>query len=167
MKFNEWLNSVIGAGLLCGNYRDKALNAQSKINLMNIVLDANGASYLCETQSKGFALPYETITKEFKSYINGRYIAEYKNDKGNGYTSTIYCCYCDSDDVHIKTTSTTFLGCKTTIHIKPYDFVQIYADSNCELKIICPESSRVKLDYWGNAKITFNDNCGRIDLKKH
>lgn len=167
MNFKEWLNSIINAGLLCGNYQQKTVDAQSKLHLMDIVLDANGASYLCEMQSKGFELPYETILKEFKSYINGRYVAEFRNEKGNGYSSTIYCCY--NGDVDINTTSTTFLGCKALIKVKPYDFVQIYADSNCHLTINCPSTSRVKIDYWGNTTIEIDnkEDAGRIDLICH
>ena len=168
MKFREWLDSVIDAGLLCGNYRNKALDAQSKINLMDLCLDANGASYLCETQSKGFALPYETITKEFKSYINGRYIAEYKNDKGNGYDSCIYCCY--GSDIQITTTITTLLGCNSKVYIQDWDFVHIYADTNCNLEIVCPLNARVMIDYWGDAKITvcpIDGGIGRVDMVKH
>lgn len=169
METTKWLHRVIDAGLLCGNYKTMALEAKSKIALMDIVLDSNGASYLCEMQAKGFPLSYETILDEFKAYINGKYIAEYKNEKGNGYTSCVYCCYYESDEIHIHTTNTTILGCKAKIYVKPYDFVQIHADKNCELEIFCPETSRIKIDYWDGAIIEVNnsDYCGRVDMIKH
>lgn len=169
MKFKEWLDRIIDAGLLCGAYQSKTLDAKSKKHLMDIILDSNGASYLCEMQAKGFELPYETILKEFGKYINGKYIAEYKNDKGNGYTSSVYCCYSDNNGIHIHTTSTTILGCKTNVFIKPFDFVQIYADKKSKLEIHCPDTSRVKIDYWDGAIITNGNgnDSGRIDIVKH
>ena len=81
MKFKEWLNKVIETGNLCSSYKDKALDAKSKKALIDLCLDSNGVSYLMEMESKGISLSYETILSEFKSYLNGRYIAEYKNEK--------------------------------------------------------------------------------------
>lgn len=161
MKFKEWLDRIIDAGLLCGAYQDKTLDAKSKKHLMDVVLDSNGVSYLCEMQAKGYPLPYETILREFGNYINGRYIAEFKNDKGNGYTSTIYCCYSDTDTIEIKTTATTILGCKSKVRIAENTFVVIYADTNCELEVMCPESSRVSLHCYGDAKITLSQEDGK------
>lgn len=169
MKFKEWLDRIIDAGLLCGAYQSKTLDAKSKKHLMDIVLDANGLSYLCEMQSKGYALPYETILREFGNYVNGRYVAEYRNEKGNGYTSTIYCCYAESDEIHISTTCTTILGCKSKVVVAPYDYVQIYADKECELDIICGTMAKVKIDYWRGAKINVvkSDESNRVELKEH
>ena len=169
MRYSEWIKSVIESGNLCGAYQDKTMNAKSKLDLVRICLDANGASYLCEMQAKGIPLPYETICKEFKSYINGRYVAEFKNEKGNGYTSCIYCCFSDSTDINIETTITTVLGCKSDIWVRENDFVRIYADSNCDLAIHCPKTSRCIVEYWDGAKIINIDERfgGKVELIKH
>lgn len=63
MRFSEWINKIIESGLLCEAYTDKVEEAKSKKRLMDIVLDSNGQSYLCEMQAKGMALPYETDRK--------------------------------------------------------------------------------------------------------
>lgn len=164
MKFKEWLNKVIVSGNLCDEYATQASQSKSKTSLMDIVLDANGVSYLCEMDSKGFALPYETILSEFKSYINGRYVFTKKNDKGNGYTSTVYCCYSDSDSILITTTLTTLLGCNTDVVIKDNDFVRIYADKNCQLRINCPVTSRCIVEYWEGANVEVVDNNDKVEL---
>lgn len=164
MKFKEWLNKVIETGNLCSSYKDKALDAKSKKTLIDLCLDSNGASYLMEMESKGISLSYETILSEFKSYLNGRYIAEYKNGKGNGYSSSIYCCFTDDNVINIETTLTIILGCKSAIMVKENDFVRIYADKNCELTIMCPKSSRCIVEYWDGAKIEVNENYDKVEL---
>lgn len=164
MDFNTWINTVIKTGNLCEDYKVKVDDAKSKLQLMQVVLDANGSSFLQEMQAKGMPLSYETINKDFRSYINGRYKAEFKNEKGNGYTSSIYCCYAE-DELLIDTTLTTMLGCNTDVYIRPNDFVKIYADKNCELHISCPVSSRCIVDYWDGAHVVVHK--GNVELIKH
>jgi hypothetical protein len=68
--FKEWIEDIMQRGLLCKEYTEKVIHAKSKKQIMDIVLDVNGASYLLELSAKGFALPYETIRNEFGAYIN-------------------------------------------------------------------------------------------------
>ena len=167
MDFNSWLHKVIETGNLCNEYKDKALDASSKLQLMRLAMDSNGCSYLCEMQSKGIELSYDAICDKFRSYINARYVAEYKNDKGNGYTSAIYCRFSDDNRIDIQTTLTTILGCKCDVWVGENDFVRIYADKNCELAIHCPITSRCIVEYWGNAKIVDCLVGGKVELVAH
>lgn len=157
MKYQDWLNTLLDKRLICEHYTPKVESAGSKAQLMRLFLDANGVPFFCEMASKGYAMPYETLLNDFPRFVNGNYIAEYKNEKGNGYTSCFYCCYTEEDSVTISTTQTLFLGCKLDIYIKPNDFVQIYADRNCELNIHCPKSARCLVNYWKGAKISVAD----------
>ena len=167
MEFHEWLNTCIKTGNLCDAYKDKALDAKSKLALMRLALDANGCSYLCEMQAKGYPLSYEIINKSFRAYINGRYIAEYNNGKGNGYTSCIYCCF-DESDIEINTTLTTILGCTCDVWVGKNDFVKIYADKNCKLMIHCHETSRCIVEYWDGAIVEVDAPLGgNVELIKH
>lgn len=168
MKFNEWIQEIIGNGLLCGDYTTKVDDAKSKARLMDIVLDANGVSWLPEMDSKGMPLPYETILRDFKSYINGRYIGHFYNKSGKlGYTSTLYCCF-DESDIEINTTLTTILGCTCDVWIGKNDFVKIYADKNCKLMIHCHETSRCIVEYWDGAIIEVDEQLGgNVELIKH
>lgn len=163
-NFKKWLALLKENGLLCDEYCDKVDNAKSKLELVRCVLDANGSSFLQEMQAVGFQLPYDVICNIFRSYINGRYKAEFKNEKGNGYTSSIYCCYAE-DELLIDTTLTTMLGCNTDVYIRPNDFVKIYADKNCELHISCPDSSRCIVEYWNGARIFVHR--GVVEMIKH
>ena len=116
MTFSEWINKVMASGHLCEEYTNKVHEARSKKALMDIVLDANGSSYLCEMDSQGITLPYEPILKEFGAYINARYVAEYEGKNGGHYNSCIYCCY-DEDVCFVETTCVTMLGCKTNVRL--------------------------------------------------
>ena len=166
MDFRTWLQKVISTGNLCDFYKEKALDATSKLSLMRLCLDANGCSYLCEMQAKGYPLSYETIKREFGAYINGRYIAEYKNDKGNGYTSAIYC---NVDDIEVNTTLTTLMGCNCDVWVGQNDFVRLYADSNTSIVLHCPPSSRCIIECWGDAKVEFVDvvDESKIEIIRH
>lgn len=165
MRFKEWINEIIKSGLLCSSYTDKVEEAKSKTRLLDIVLDANGSSWLPEMDSKGMPLPYETILREFKPYINGKYVGRYYKHGGKiVYTSSIYCCFSDSSNINIETTLTTILGCKSNIMVKENDFVKLYVDKNCEITINCPLSSRCIVEYWKGAKIEVNGNYDRVEL---
>lgn len=162
--FNSWIRNLISTGNLCGGYSDKVERAKSRLSLFEIACDANGISYLCEMDSKGFPLPYEIILRDFKSYINGRCKPVFKNDKGNGYTSAIYCCYSDDSFVNVDTTLSCFLGCKLELNIMENDFVKIYADKNCELKINCPKNAACIVEYWKGAKVEIDGNYDKVEL---
>ena len=167
MSFEEWINKVIQSGNLCSGYSNKVSSSKSKLQIVRIVLDANGVSYLPEMDEKGFPLPYDTILREFKNYINGNYIAQFSNDKGHGYSSSIYCCYSEGNEIHVNSTLSTYLGCSNvTLKINENDFVHLYIDKNCDLSIDCPESSKCLVDYWEGAKINTSKSKGDIILNK-
>ena len=167
MTFEEWINKVIKSGNLCSGYSSKVTSSKSKLQIVRIVLDANGVSYLPEMDAKGFPLPYDTILREFKNYINGNYTAQFSNDKGHGYSSSIYCCYSGGDEISVNSTLSTYLGCSNvTLKINENDFVHLYIDKNCDLSIDCPESSKCLVDYWEGAKINTSKSKGDIILNK-
>ena len=166
MTFDEWVNTAIESGCMCEGYSNMVSSAKSKLQMMRIVLDANGIGYLQEMQGKGHGLPYETILSELKRYINGNYIAEFRNERGNGYTSTMYCCYSDGNRIDVVTTLATFLGCSNVeLHIAENNFAHIYLDKNCDVSIHCPISARCIIDYWDGAIVRCSDK--NVILVKH
>lgn len=152
--FQEWFADIVENGLICEEYKNKIFKRRSKLNIIQTVLDANGVSFLQEMNEKGFGLPYEVIMKQFKSYINGRYKAEFSKGDRIFYTSCLYCCY--NESVQVDTTATVLLGCKCDVNIKDWDFVKLYVDTNCDITINCPENARCLVESWGNAKISVN-----------
>jgi hypothetical protein len=163
MKTTEWIENIIKNGALCGNYTDKVNDAKSKLQLFRLCCDANGANFLMEMQEKGMELPYETICKEFASYINGRYIAEYKNEKGNGYTSCLYCCS-DRETIFVDTTLCSVLGYVGRIVIAKNNFAKIYLDKNCDVQIELQEGSRAIVEYWKGANVEVLNMHDKVQL---
>lgn len=168
MDFENWISNIIESGNLCSGYADKVLKAQSKLQIVRTVLDANGCSWLQEMDKKGMPLPYSVILSEFKNYINGNYIAEFRNERGSGYSSAIYCCFSDGNRIDVTTTLLTMLGCGGGIelHIAENNFCHIYLDRNCDVKIFCPESARVIVDMWEGAKCSVHGNEEKVLIKK-
>lgn len=167
MKYKEWINKSIESGKLCGEYQDKISNAKSKKQIMDIVLDASGLEWFMEMQSHRMCMPYETITNDFKSYINGRYIAECGNKQSNKYTSSLYCCYCEDTFIEINTTQTAILGCTCDVYLPNNEIHLIYVDKNCDLTIHCPDNSRAKVEYWSGAKIEIDGRKENVELIEH
>lgn len=165
MKFTEWLNDIVENGLLCGVYTEKTLSAKSKKQILDLVLDSNGMNFLQEMQMKGHPLPYETITKEFGSYINGRYVAEYTGSKGNKFTSSLYCCFKGS--MIVDTTLLSILGCDMEIHIKDNDYVKVCVDSNSTVTIHCPNSSRCITEVFGDAVVHVKGREDCVIIERH
>ena len=168
MDFENWISNIIESGNLCSGYTDKVLKAQSKLQIVRTVLDANGCSWLQEMDKKGMPLPYSVILSEFKNYINGNYIAEFRNERGSGYSSAIYCCFSDGNRIDVTTTLLTMLGCGSGVelHIAENNFCHIYLDRNCDVKIFCPESARVIVDMWDGATCSVHGNKEKVLIKK-
>lgn len=160
--FEDWIDKLIYTHSLCEEYKNKVDRASSNKQLMDIVLDANGVSYLCEMMSKGIPLSYDIITSRFGLFINGRYISEHKSAKFSKYTSELYCQY--DSDIKISCTLTTILGCKCNVIVPDNYIGRVYLDQNCEVNIICPPTSSLIVEYWGDNPPTFT---GKVELNKH
>lgn len=154
--FENWIKEIVDAGELCKDYQLLVGKAISNKQLFDIACDSNGASYLCQMESKGHALPYEVITSRFRSFINGRYVSEHKGKNGNTYTSKVYCCF--NGKIKADTTLLTILGCKCDLIVEENHIIQIYADKNTELSISCPKSSKAIVHYWGDKTFNFCDS---------
>lgn len=166
METRDWLNKIMNAGFLCGAYTNKVNDAKSKKQLIDVCFDANGINFLCEMQEKGVPLPYETICREFASYINGRYVAEYRNEKGHGYTSKLYCRY-NEPEIVVDTTVCSILGYKGTIVVAKNNYAKIYIDKNCDVKIKLEEYAKANVEYWKGAKVEVLGNCERVKLTEN
>ena len=156
----DWIDSLIDNRKVCGDYADKVDGAISRAQMMDIVLDANGISFIPEMESKGYELPYESIISEYGGFVNGRY----KRSK-DGYTSSMYVL-CE-DDVDVDTTITCFLGCKCWVILPEFSFREIYLDKNCDVKLSVPSSSRVSIHTWEGAKIDFSGCSGDVKVTHH
>lgn len=166
MKTKDWLDTIMNAGLLCGTYMGKVSDAKSKKQLIDICFDANGINFLCEMQEKGVPLPYETICSEFAPFINGKYVAEYRNEKSHGYTSKLYCCY-NEPEIKVDTTVCTILGYKGTVVVEKNNYAKIYIDKNCDVKIKLEDNAKANVEYWKGAKVEVVGDFERVKLTEN
>lgn len=146
--FEEWLNGIIQAGELCSDYENKVNKAVSNKRLMDIVLDANGVSYLCEMSNKGFKLPYEVITGRFNNFINGKYVSSHSMKGKSGYTSEMFCQY--KGQINARTTLLVLLGCECDVIVPDNKIVMIYADENTAFDVKCGKNSKAIVEYWSS-----------------
>lgn len=154
--FEEWIKKITLADELCASYYDKVKKSVSNKQLVDIVTDANGVSYLPSMEQKGMPLPYEVITSRFGSFINGRYTAEHNSKNGHPYSSQIYCCYHGKIDMSV--TLLTLLGCTCSVYVAENHICQIYLDKNCDVNIACPSSSKAIVHYWGDKEPEYSGN---------
>lgn len=158
MNYRDWIDDIICEGLLCDEYATKVQQAKSKKQVVDIVLDANGVSYLQEMMSKGHALPYDVIRSDFSAYLNGRYVSVHKNGQnGREYTGSVY--FEQEHDLIVHTTITSLLNCTCNVIVPDNHIALLYADGNCTIHVICMGKAKCKVYYWGDAKVTSdNDN---------
>lgn len=168
MKTTEWLNNIQREGLVCSDYMRKIQSAQSKKQLIDLLLDSNGVSFLPEMDDKGFPLPYECFTSDFKSYINGLYKSEHTSTNGGTYDSRAYCCYTGNNyDIEIDTTITLMLGCTADVWFEANSFVKLYVDKNCSLMLHGLPNTRVIVECWGNAVIETDGDFAKLEIIRH
>lgn len=160
-SYVDWINDINHHGLICPKYADKVYKAKSKKQIMDILLDANGVSFIQSIAEKNYIIPYDVITYHFGNYINGKYIANHTT-----YTSCMFVNQ-NNTDITINTTLVALLNCRqSNINIVKNHSTIIYCDKNCILNIECPENSKCKVFVWGNAIINSNNNNIKIIRKK-
>lgn len=156
MTVEEWLDGVKKSGLLCGKYEERIRNAKSRRQMMDIVLDANGISFLQEMMEKGHPIPYSVISEDFNAYINGRYVYN-----GDGYTGSVY--FEQKDEITVTTTIASLLCCECAVKIPERHICRIYCDRMCDIKVVCPNGSKVKVYLFGGA--VAEDACAGGDVE--
>lgn len=106
--FEQFLRKAKKMGL-CKEYTDKVDNAGSKAAFLQIALDANGMSWLCDSICRGWGLSAEYIAEEFKPFNNGAFVR-----RKDGYTSAMYC-NTEAEEIKITTTAVLIIGYKGTV----------------------------------------------------
>ena len=142
------VETYIKALPMCDKYKDKFGRAISKRDMFNIMCDINGLGYLCGTDpaNEHYVLPYEEMVNKFGSYINGAYIANL-----DGYTSKIYCCYCDTEPIEADTSLIGIFGCgDVTVNVPDNAICRLYLDRNSRATVNTGEGSICICNYAGD-----------------
>lgn len=164
MTFVEWLEVVKGRGLICDKYMPMVLSARSRKQFMDIALDVNGISFLCDMIDEGSGLPYDVMLDEFVAYINGRYIHVNSSTSGS-YSASMYCQVLSPREITASTTLLGIFGCKCDIHIPKNHIVQLCVDSNSDVNIILEPNSKCYVDLWRGGNVQASGDTSGIIIK--
>lgn len=143
----EYIESVD----MCEEYKVRILGARTKREVFDIIVDINGLGYMCGTDesNKHFVVPYEDIVEKFGRFINGGYIAY-----NNGYTSKLYCCYCDTEPIEADTALIGIFGCgDVTVNVPDNAICRLYLDRNSRATVNVGEGAICICNFIGDSVI--------------
>lgn len=162
----EFRNNAIARGL-CENYTHMWSDSQTKYQLFKLACDANSAEFMAKSFSEGWGLSTDFIEDKFSSYINGKCICEYKNKKGNGYTSTMLCKYFN-DSFEVNSTLICVLDSKTILTIPDRHFCKIYLSGDSQIEIKLGECSRCDIYVYGGQPLLLGElDIDRVIIKRY
>lgn len=128
---NELLQLKRNAQLLglCGEYRKKWDEANSKQELMRLATDANGIEFMADGVTFGWGLTPSYLVENFSDCINGEMLLQQ-----NGYTSEMYV---NNDNMMVtpRATATIFIGCDGVILIPKCCVRKIYVCAHSRVTI--------------------------------
>lgn len=155
-NFLQFKRMMLSLGL-CDEYKKKLNECQNKEDLMNIVLDANGVSMLCDAQSFGWGMKSEYIQKEFGENINGTWQRE-----KDGYTSALYVGY--SGNVECNTTIMTLIDCDCVVYVPALAICKVYIGGGSNITVNC--DGRCYIYAYKGCNVTHSGSCEVIELDK-
>lgn len=161
MTFKEWLNIVLDKGLICERYLPAVDAARSRKQFMDVVLDVNGMTFLCDMRERGYGLPYDVLCDEFKAYLNGRYIRT-KNTHTGWYAASMYCRVESPSEITINTTLTGIFGCSCSIHVPANTWCQLIVDGSSVVNITVGNGGKCYVDLWRGGEVTFDDSSSVV-----
>lgn len=147
IDLQQFKKNAISKGL-CAVYTDKWSDDKSKRELFELACDANSVDYMAKSLWEGWGLSPSYISDKFKAYINGKYICEYKNDKGRSYTSAMLCEF-EEETFEVATTLLCVLSSKTSLYIKPNSLCKIYIAGESYIDINIGANSRAYIYVYG------------------
>jgi hypothetical protein len=141
---------------LCEGYTDKWSEHKTKRELFELACDSNAVSYMAQSISEGWGLSPQYISEKFKPFINGKYICEYKNAKGNGYSSAMVCEF-NENAFDVSTTLLCVIDSNTTLKIADYLICKIYIVGKSQINIELGQNSRCYLYIYGGDPLITGD----------
>lgn len=143
------IREYITKSTMCAEYKEKLLCAHSKREMFDIMSDINGLAYMSGMEGKGFTIPYEVMTAKFGGFINGKYVSE-----RDGYTSKVYCCYCDTEPIEADTALIGIFGCgDVTVNVPDNAICRLYLDRNSRATVNVGEGAICICNFIGDSVI--------------
>lgn len=120
---------------ICEKYLSLWDNCVSKREMFDLACRIEPSYYLVKSISEGWGVSPEYIKEHFSHFINGRYVAELKNEKGGEYTSQLWCCEKQGSAILFNTSLYTILDCNIDIFIKDNSVCRVIADKDSVIRL--------------------------------
>lgn len=155
MKMLQAFREAAKSRNLCEKYSELWDNCKSKKQLFDLATDSNGIPYICEAMVEGWGVTPEFISKNFKTFINGRYISQH-----NGYTSAMYVEKFFIEPLEANTTNLIVMACEGVIEI-PENVVCNLSIVNSD--VVVSGSGVCYVKEYGSNEIKYNDTIRHHD----
>lgn len=136
---------------LCNKYKEKWDKAESKKELIDISLDANGVEFLSDQLSFGWGLTAEYLYDTFSEFVNGKYIRNL-----DGYTSKLHVL--DIGEIIADTTLVTLVSCHGRVLVPQNVVCKIYVAGNSNVEIDC--KGKCYLTIYKGSKVSLKRDKG-------
>ncbi len=140
---------------LCEKYSELLDGCNTKKQLFDLATDSNGIPFICESMVDGWCVTPESISENFKTFINGRYISQHK-----GYTSAMYVERFFIEPLVAKTTNLVIIACEGVVDIPENVVCNIFiVNSN----VVVSGSGVCYVKHYGENSIKYNESVRHFD----
>ncbi len=131
-------------------------DCRNRKQYIDLFLDIKGVEYMFEAIRDGWGLTSEFISETFKSFINGKYIAN-----NNKYDAELYCKY--NGKATARTTILAVVDSEIEINIPLDKYPLIYAVSGSKITLV--GEGRGKVYLYGDIEVD-NRCSGKIEVNE-
>ena len=152
---------------ICDKYLSQWDECVSKREMFDLACRIEPSYYLVKSISEGWGVSPEYIKANFNPFINGRYVAELKNEKGGEYTSQLWCCEKQGTAIMYNTTLYTILDCNIDIFIKDNSVCRVITDKTSVIRLHISKNCSVLVEtYSDNVMVSEKDEGSRVMIKR-
>jgi len=155
MKLSDIIQSVLSSGKVCSHYEQSLRDTSNLKGVMDLLMDVNGLDWLSSNPVIGDLDLRDNILSLCPAFVNGRYTMEYKNVKGNGYTTMLYVGEDEDMKIEAKSTILCLLRVHGQVFIPKNSFVEIYADTNTTVMVHIEKDASCIVNVKGKGMVLF------------
>lgn len=146
---------------VCEKYGERWDNCVTKKDFFDLACEVQGAQFLVKAISEGWGISPSAITEDFPRMINGGYVAEIATSDGKTYDSQVVCQYAGGS-YKCATTVCVVIDTRATIEIAENCVCMLFVDATSDIRIVCPASSKVRVESYSRNISTDNANNTKI-----
>lgn len=137
---------------LCSEYKKEwKASVEDKKKLFDFSMQTGSIPYLATAIYRGWAVPIDYITQNFKDFINGKYVIENSNGI-KGATATSYYDYnFDGEELHF--TLATMYHCCGSFDVMPHTAQRYHISNKSDLSIGLGDNSTLWINLYDESKV--------------